>query len=61
MMQLSLAGERHLKPETYQYNVLISAWANVGHAAAAESVLERMEREASQCNNEDVRPDTILV
>jgi len=44
MEQLYRSGIAEAKPNAYNYNALISAWAAAGNAETAKQVLERMQR-----------------
>jgi pentatricopeptide repeat protein len=61
MEQLYLSGIKEAKPNAFNYNALISAWANCereGSAERAKNVLERMEQ-SYLAGDKDVKPTVI--
>jgi pentatricopeptide repeat protein len=61
MENLYDSGVAEAKPKTFNYNALISAWANCGEegsAQRAEEVLDRMEY-LRQAGDADIKPTTV--
>ena len=58
----SATGNEDVRPNSYNFNSVISAWANDGGGDAAfraEKILERMELLYRQTGQEDVKPRTV--
>mmetsp|Transcript_26115 Transcript_26115/g.40623 ORF Transcript_26115/g.40623 Transcript_26115/m.40623 type:complete len:690 (+) Transcript_26115:247-2316(+) len=58
----SVTGNEDVRPNSYNFNSVISAWANNGGGDAAfraENILERMEVLYRQTGQEDVKPRTV--
>ena len=58
----SVTGNKDVRPNSYNFNSVISAWANHGGGDAAfraEKILERMEVLYRQTGDEDVKPRTV--
>lgn len=58
----SRTGNEDVRPNSYNFNSVISAWANKGGGDAAfraENILERMELLYRQTGQEEVKPSTV--